>query len=47
MTTTNMQSVIRYKRANNSFGPLNLDPTVCMCNRGLLGFFIKLHEVLV
>jgi hypothetical protein len=29
-TTTNMQAVIRCKRASSSLGPLHLDPTVCV-----------------
>jgi hypothetical protein len=30
LATTNMQAIIRCKRANSSFGPLDLDPTVCV-----------------
>jgi hypothetical protein len=32
MATTNMQSVIRRKRASSSLGPFDLDLTVCLLN---------------
>jgi hypothetical protein len=43
---TNMQVVIRCKRASSSLGPLDLDLTVCVIVV-FRGFFIKLHEVVV